>query len=100
MLYHLEEEHHAKLLNTPFLAEFYDTEMLIATFKTDHNIAREIVPRQLAPTKEPLATAFVAKYPEKDFGCVCKEGALFLHCESRGERGLYCLSMPVATTWH
>jgi acetoacetate decarboxylase len=95
MLYSLKRDQLDKLSNTHFLADFLDAEMLVATFRTDPSIVKEIVPRPLVPTREPLATAFVAKYPKTNFGCVYNEGALFVHCQFKGEKGLYCLSMPV-----
>jgi len=95
MLYCLKKEEVEKLKRTHFIAEFVNAEMLSATYVTDENAAREIIPKPLLPTKTPLATVFVARYPETNFGCVYNEGALFLHCEYKKERGLYCLSMPV-----
>jgi len=95
MLYCLKKEELEKLKRTHFIAEFINAEMLSATYVTDENAAREIIPKPLLPTKTPLATVFVARYPETNFGCVYNEGALFLHCEYKKERGLYCLSMPV-----
>ena len=95
MLYCLKKEELEKLKRTHFIAEFINAEMLSATYVTDKNAAREIIPKPLLPTKTPLATVFVARYPETNFGCVYNEGALFLHCEYKKERGLYCLSMPV-----
>lgn len=95
MLYSLTDEEVAKLRGTPVLPEFLGAELMLATFKTDYQIALEIVPRPLSPIREALATAFVAKYPETNFDCVYNEGALFIHCEYKGEKGLYCLSMPV-----
>jgi acetoacetate decarboxylase len=95
MLYCLKKEELEKLKRTHFIAEFVNAEMLSATYVTDEDAAREIIPKPLLPTKTPLATVFVARYPETNFGCVYNEGALFLHCEYKKERGLYCLSMPV-----
>jgi acetoacetate decarboxylase len=95
MLYCLKKEEVKKVKNSHFIAEFVNAEMLSATYVTDENAAREIIPKPLLPTKTPLATVFVARYPETNFGCVYNEGALFLHCEYKKERGLYCLSMPV-----
>ena len=90
MLYCLKKEELEKLKRTHFIAEFINAEMLSATYVTDENAAREIIPKPLLPTKTPLATVFVARYPETNFGCVYNEGALFLHCEYKKERGLYC----------
>ncbi len=95
MLYSLSREQLATLRDTYLLADFPDAEMLIATFRTDSPVAREIVPRPLSPTMEATATAFVARYHETNFGLVYNEGALFIHVEYRRERGMYCLSMPV-----
>ena len=95
MLFSLTEEELANLQDTYFLADFPNAEMLVATFRTDAAVAAEIVPRPLSPTREALATVFVARYPETNFGVVYNEGALFVHVEYRGEQGVYCLSMPV-----
>lgn len=95
MLYCLKKEELEKLKKTYFMPEFVNAEMLFATYVTDVNAAKGIIPKPLLPTKTPLASVFVARYPETNFGCVYNEGALFLHCEYKKERGLYCLSMPV-----
>ena len=79
------------------MPEFVNAEILFATYMTDESSLKEIIPKPLSPTKTPLASVLVARYPEPEtnFGCVYNEGALFLHCEYKKERGLYCLSMPV-----
>jgi len=95
MLYNLKKEHLEKLSNIHLMPDFTNVELIVATFRTDKDIAKEIIPSPLTATDEPLATVFVARYPETNFGCVYNEGALFLHCEYKGEKGVYCLSMPV-----
>ena len=95
MLYCLTPKDLDKLANLHVLADFPNAEMLIATFETDPDVARQILPKPLTFSKDNLARAFVARYPETNFGCVYNEGALFLNCEFRGEPGSYCLSMPV-----
>jgi acetoacetate decarboxylase len=95
MLYSLSDEQVKTLRGAPLIFEFPGAEMLVATFTTGRAVAAEILPRPLSPPREAMATAFVARYPETNFGCVYNEGALLLHCEYKGERGLYCLSMPV-----
>lgn len=67
----------------------------MATFETDPVVAKKILPSPLVFSSDNLATVFVAKYPETNFGCVYNEGALFLKCKYKGESGYYCLSMPV-----
>lgn len=95
MLYCIKKEELEKLKSTHFMPELVNVETLYATYVTDENTAREIIPKPLLPTKTPLVTVFVARYSETNFGCVYNEGALFLHCDYKKERGLYCLSMPV-----
>lgn len=95
MLYNLAKDQLKKLSNVHHLSDFMNAEMLAATFKTNMDVVKEIIPHPLVPTKDALATAFVARYPETNFGCTYNEGALFIHCQYRGEKGLYCLSMPV-----
>ncbi len=95
MLYRLTEKELALLQQSYLLPSFPNAEMLVATFRTDAAVVAEIVPRPLLPTSDPLATAFVARYPETNFGLVYNEGALFVHVQYRGERGVYCLAMPV-----
>ncbi|MFC1505257.1 acetoacetate decarboxylase family protein [Thermodesulfobacteriota bacterium] len=95
MLYSLTRKDLDKLAKIHFLADFPNAEMLVATFKTDPDVAKKILPKPLTLSPDNLATAFVARYPETNFGCVYNEGALFLISEYRGEKGFYCLSMPV-----
>lgn len=78
-----------------FTAEFIGAEMIIVRFRTDPRVVARVLPRPLRPAPEPLATAFVARYPETNFGVSYNEGALFLDASYRGETGMYCLSMPV-----
>jgi acetoacetate decarboxylase len=95
MLYSLSEEEQRKIKNSPFLPDFKNAEMLFAVFETEAGIVKSILPSPLVPSNDNTASAFVARYPETNFGCVYNEGALFINCEYKGERGTYCLSMPV-----
>ena len=78
-----------------FMSQFTGAEMLVVSFRTDPKTVAAVLPRPLRPAREPLATAFVARYPETNFGVAYNEGALSVAAEYRGERGWYCLSMPV-----
>jgi acetoacetate decarboxylase len=69
--------------------------MLWAQFRTDPDVVRAILPKPLGPADEPLAQAFVARYPETNFGVSYSEGALFLRAVYKEEPGWYCLAMPV-----
>jgi acetoacetate decarboxylase len=95
MLYNLPEEQVRKVKNSNFLPDFKNAEMLVATFETEADIVKRILPRPLVPTTDNSAMAYVAKFPETNFGCIYNEGALFVNCNYKGERGAYCLSMPV-----
>jgi acetoacetate decarboxylase len=95
MLYGLTQDELAKLQASHVLPTFPNAEILFAAFRTDPAVVAEIVPRPLKPTSDPLASVFVARYPETNFGVTYNEGALFVHVQYRGEQGVYCLSMPV-----
>ena len=95
MLYSLNEEQMKKIKNSYILPHFKNAEMLFAMFETDSDVVKKILPSPLVPSEDNTASAFVAKYPETNFGCVYNEGALFVHCTYKGEKGTYCLSMPV-----
>jgi len=77
------------------LYEFYNAEMLVVMWETKAEIIKRLLPPPLKPTKRPLATAFVAHYPETNFGASYYEGALFIRAEYDGISGNYCLAMPV-----
>lgn len=95
MLFSLNKEQQRKIRSSHILPEFKNAEMLFATFETDADIVKKVLPSPLVPSAESSAFAFVARYPETNFGCVYNEGALFVGCEYKAERGVYCLSMPV-----
>jgi acetoacetate decarboxylase len=76
-------------------SEFPGAEMLLAWFETDPAVVERILPNGLSALPDGRGAAFVAHYPETNFDCVYNEGALFVECERHGERGLYCLAMPV-----
>lgn len=80
---------------TPYLVEFIGAEMLMVRFRTDPDVVASVLPRPLKAPAEPLGMAFVARYPETSFGLRYNEGALFLDAVYKGERGSYCLAMPV-----
>lgn len=77
------------------VTRFTGTESIMAIFRTDEDVVKRILPKPLEPYREPLAMAFVCRYPETNTFFPYNEGALFLLATYRGETGLYCLSMPV-----
>jgi acetoacetate decarboxylase len=76
-------------------AEFYDAEVLTVYFETKTEIVEKLLPPPLKPSPIPVGAAFVANYPETNFGVTYQESALFLMAEYNGEEGAFCLSMPV-----
>ena len=96
MLYSLNRSELKRLRQVDLpVFEFRNVEMLSALFRTDPDIVRAILPKPLVPADEPLAQAFVARYPETNFGLSYNEGALFLRAVYKDEPGWYCLAMPV-----
>lgn len=78
-----------------FLARFTGAELLSVVARTDPGVAEAVLPKPLHAPTDPVITAFVAHYPETNFGVDYYEGALFMGAEYRGEQGSYCLAMPV-----
>ncbi len=95
MLYALDRSLLKRLRRSDLVFEFRGAEMLWARFRTDLDIVKAILPKPLAPAEEPLASAFVARYPNTNFGVTYSEGALFLRATYKEEPGWYCLAMPV-----
>lgn len=95
MLYSLDSQDVRRLTHLRFRAEFTNAEMLIAAYRTDPAVVARVLPRPLKPWREPMVMAFVAQYPETNFGVTYHEGALVVLAEHHGKPGGYCLSMPV-----
>lgn len=69
--------------------------MMGALFETRPETVARLLPAPLAPVEQPTALTFIAEYPETNLGPGYREAALFLSCQYGGERGTYCLSMPI-----
>lgn len=95
MLYALGASDIGRLRSARFAPEFTGAEMLVAAYRTDPAVVAKILPRPLQPPEQPVAVAFVARYPQTNFGSVYNEGALLIRAQFRHEVGLYCLAMPV-----
>lgn len=95
MIYAMERSQMTALAKREMVVKFIGAEMLIALYRTDPEVVRAILPKPLEPFEQPLAMAFLASYPETNFGITYNEGGLFLLTRWRGEIGGYCLSMPV-----
>jgi acetoacetate decarboxylase len=76
-------------------ADFFDARMLTVFWETRPEIVERLLPAPLKPAADPIAMAFVAFYPETNFGVTYHESALFLKATFNGEEGNYCLAMPV-----
>ena len=75
--------------------EFYDAEMLTVFFETTPATLQRLIPPPLTPAPFAIGAAFVAHYPQTNFGVRYRESALFLMASFNGEEGVYCLAMPV-----
>ncbi len=75
--------------------EFYNAEMVFVFWLTQPGIVARLLPPPLQPADLPLASAFVASYPQTSFGPPYNEGALFLLAQYQEVTGNYCLAMPV-----
>jgi acetoacetate decarboxylase len=95
MLSALDRSQLKRLRRRDPVLEFRDAEMLRVAFRTDPETVSSILPKPLRPADEPLAQAFVARYPATNFGVNYSEGALFLRAVHKDEPGWYCLAMPV-----
>lgn len=76
-------------------AEFFGAKMLSVVWETKSDVVERLLPAPLEPMDRPLAMAFVADYPQTNFGRPYKEAALFLPARHQGVEGAYCLAMPV-----
>jgi len=95
MLYALDQNELQQLRNADWTAEFPGAEVLTAVFRTDQAVLARILPRPLQAPENPLGFAFVAHYPQTNFGTVYSEAALFVQAKHKGRLGMYCLAMPV-----
>jgi acetoacetate decarboxylase len=95
MLYALSPSELARLQSASKQAEFAGAEVVIAIYRTDPGAVARILPPPLKPTRESTAAAFIARYPQTNFGSVYNEGALFVQARLGAEVGWYCLAMPV-----
>ncbi len=95
MLYALDRLQLKRIRRSEPVYEFRGAEMLTASFRTDLEVVRAILPAPLDAPDEPVAMAFIARYPETNFGISYSEGALFLRAVYKDEPGWYCLAMPV-----
>ena len=74
-------------------ADFGKAEMIMIFWETKPEIIKRLLPPPLEPFSFPFATAFVANYPETNFGLPYLETALLIRCQYKGTVGNYCLAM-------
>ena len=75
--------------------EFYGAQTLFVFWETKPDIVARLLPPPLQAGPLPLAAAYVAYFPETNFGPAYHEGGLFLQAQFDGVPGMYCLAMPV-----
>ena len=95
MLYALDDQEVAELKGLELVPRFHGARMLLVVFRTDADVVRTVLPRQLQPCEDPLGVAFVADYASTNFGLSYREAGLSLRCRLGRESGLYHLCMPV-----
>lgn len=59
------------------------------------DVAAELLPAPLRPDHPPLATLFIADYPETQFGSVYREAGVLLHARDEHGPALHCSWMVV-----
>lgn len=79
----------------PFVLRLTGAELLWLRFRTDPEVVRTVLPRPLRVPDDPLVTAFVARYPETNFGPSYREATVALDATYHGELGSYAIAMPV-----
>ncbi len=72
-----------------------ETKIAFATFLTDPNIIKRVLPPPLEPGPLPTGTVYVAEFGKSNFSRPYNEAAVFLTAQYEGEVGNYCISMPV-----
>lgn len=87
-----QEEIEERLKKTE-TSDFGSAEMVNVFWETKSEIIEKLLPPPLKPPKVPIAHAFVANYPETNFGLPYLESAMFLRAEFEGVEGNYCLAM-------
>jgi acetoacetate decarboxylase len=75
--------------------KFPNAQILGVIFETSADIVARLLPPPLEPVEAPTGLIFVAEYPETNLGPGYRESALLLNCSYQGEKGSYCLSMPI-----
>ena len=83
------------LAKGPFVVRLTGAELLWLRFRTEPGVVAAVLPRPLRAPFDTLAMAFVASYPETNFGPPYREAVLALDATYRGEPGSYCIAMPV-----
>ena len=81
--------------NSPASGDFYDAEMLTLVWETTPEAIAKLLPPPLKPAQKPVMLAFVANYPSTNFSLPYQESALLIRASFEGQKGFYCLSMPV-----
>ena len=75
--------------------EFIGAKILGVMIETKPELIKSLLPPPLEPGNDPQALIFIAEYPQTNLGPGYREAALFIQCQYQGEKGNYCLSMPI-----
>lgn len=75
--------------------EFTGARLFLAAYRSDAQAIADSLPRGFESAEVPMASVFVAEYPETSFGSVYREAALMVACKFAGEAGNLCLGIVV-----
>ena len=95
MLYSLSKKELALIMSDDLEAKFTGAKILYAAYLTDPDVVAKILPKPIKPAAEPLVLAYVADFPQTNFECSYREGAMLIRAVYGGQTGYYCIFMPV-----
>lgn len=76
---------------------FLDSRSISATFLTDPEVIRELLPPPLQPAADPRVSVAVYEIGRSNCVGAFNGASINIACRYNGEDGLYCLTMPMST---
>jgi acetoacetate decarboxylase len=76
---------------------FLSARSLALTFRTDPEVARELIPPPLAPAADPVCSVAVFEIGRSNCVGGFNGGSINVACRYNGQDGLYCITMPMDT---
>jgi acetoacetate decarboxylase len=72
-----------------------NTNFLFASFLTDPEVVKRVLPPPLEPGPLPTGLVYIAEFGKANFSAPYNEAAVLITAQYEGEIGSYCISMPV-----